>query len=44
MQIFMLFYADIFAILQYLNKKWKVRAALHKDNTQTSGIGFRIDD
>ncbi|STZ62743.1 Uncharacterised protein [Moraxella lacunata] len=32
------------SVFLYLNKKWKVRAALHKDNTQTSGIGFRIDD
>lgn len=32
------------SVFLYLNKKWKVKAAFHKDNTQTSGIGFRIDD
>lgn len=32
------------SVFLFLNKRWKVTAAFHKDNTQTSGIGFRIDD
>ena len=32
------------SVFLHLNKRWRVRAAVHKDNTQTSGIGFRIDD
>lgn len=32
------------SVFLFLNKQWKVTAGFHKDNTQTSGIGFRIDD